>query len=134
MSLAPETVDPPEGESHPGSSLGLPDPGPLVINLVRCSIEAMAGAREIEQLARWVNDDVYKRLLHRVVLATRARALTGRPTVRPTLVMGTVRLYEPREGVVEAVVIVHTRPRVRAVAVRLEAVGTRWRASAINML
>ncbi|WP_198414502.1 Rv3235 family protein [Cryobacterium sp. Sr8] len=42
----------------------LPDPEPLVINLTRCVIEVLAGARELDQLARWVTDDVYRHLLN----------------------------------------------------------------------
>jgi hypothetical protein len=41
---------------------------------------------------------------------------------------------EPRDGVVEAVVIVHGRARTRAVALRLEGLDNRWRATAINVL
>jgi hypothetical protein len=103
-------------------------------NLARCVVETLAGAREPEELARWVNDEVYRRILHRVVLAARARAITGKPAARPILGMGSVSLCEPRAGIVEATVIVHTPIRVRSVALRLEAVGTRWRASVIGIL
>ena len=43
-------------------------------------------------------------------------------------------LCEPRDGVVEAVVIVIGKARTRAVALRLEGFDTRWRATAINVL
>ena len=134
MRLAADTAPPPDDDCPLWSTLGLPDPEPMAINLARCSIEAMAGVREPEQLARWVDDAVYRRMLHRIVLATRARALTHKPSDRPVLSIGSVRLYEPRAGIVEATVIVHTRTRVRAVAVRMEAVGTRWRASVLGIL
>ena len=55
----------------------LPDPRPLLENLTRCVIEILAGARELEQIARWVTDDVYRHLLKRVVLAARARQAKG---------------------------------------------------------
>ncbi len=112
----------------------LPDPEPLVINLTRCVIEVLAGARELDQLARWVTDDVYRHLLKRVVLSARARAVKGQRAQRPTITIGRVIISEPRDGVVEAVVIVHSRVRVRAVALRLEGLDRRWRASAINVL
>ena len=41
---------------------------------------------------------------------------------------------DPRDGVVEAVVIVTGRARTRAVAIRLEGLDERWRATAINVL
>ncbi|TFD75883.1 3-hydroxyacyl-CoA dehydrogenase [Cryobacterium psychrophilum] len=112
----------------------MPDPEPLLINLTRGVMEVLAGARELDQLARWVSDDVYKHLLRRVVLSARARAVTGRIPQRPTISIGRVHIYEPRPGVIEAVVMVHGKARVQCVALRLETVGTRWRASAINVL
>jgi hypothetical protein len=112
----------------------LPDPRPLVTNLARCVVEILAGAREIEQIARWVNDEVYRHLLKRVVLATRARSTRSTPAERPRFSVGAVRVTEPSDGVVEAVVIMHGRARSRAVAVRLESMGTRWRATAIHVL
>ncbi|MFO7691031.1 MAG: Rv3235 family protein [Cryobacterium sp.] len=120
--------------THPGAALGLPDPEPLLINLSRCIIEVLAGARELEQLARWVSDDVYKNLLTRTVLSNRARSITQRPPVRPTFTIGRIRVFEPRPGAVEAVVMVHSRTRARVVALRLEAMDDRWRASAIHVL
>ncbi|MCU1635092.1 MAG: 3-hydroxyacyl-CoA dehydrogenase [Cryobacterium sp.] len=119
---------------QPSSRKELPDPEPLLINLTRCVIEVLAGARELDQLARWVSDDVYRHLLKRVVLSARARAVKGQPAQRPTFVIGRIMISEPRDGVVEAVVIVHTRARARAVAIRLEGMDSRWRASAVNVL
>jgi len=130
MSLYPE----PAPDALPGHGDPLPDPEPLLINLTRGVMEVLAGARELDQLARWVSDDVYKHLLRRVVLSARARAVTGRTAQRPNISIGRVHIYEPRPGVVEAVVMVHGRARVQCVAVRLETVGARWRASAINVL
>jgi len=119
---------------QPSSRSSLPDPEPLLINLTRCVIEVLAGARELDQLARWVSDDVYRHLLKRVVLSARARAVKGQRAQRPAITIGRVTINEPRDGIIEAVVIVHSKVRVRAVAVRLEGLDNRWRASAINVL
>ena len=119
---------------QPSRREALPDPAPLLENLTRCVIEILAGARELEQIARWVSDDVYRHLLKRVVISTRARAATGRRVTRPTFTIGSTTICEPRDGVVEAVVIVRGRARVRAVAVRLEGLDKRWRATAVNVL
>ena len=119
---------------QPSSRSTLPDPEPLLINLTRCVIEVLAGARELDQLARWVSDDVYRHLLKRVVLSARARAVKGQRAQRPAITIGRVTINEPRDGIIEAVVIVHSKVRVRAVAVRLEGLDHRWRASAINVL
>lgn len=119
---------------QPTSTEALPDPTPLIENLTRCVVEILAGARDLEQLSRWVTDDVYRHLLKRVVLSARARQATGRPVTRPTFTIGSARQCAPRDGVVEAVVIVHGRARTRAVALRLEGLDQRWRATAINVL
>ncbi len=151
-SLAPVTVEQPAHEilpskvihprfqpddffgQQPTSRQNLPAPEPLLENLTRCVIEVLAGARELEQLSRWVSDDVYRHLLKRVVLSARARQAKARPVIRPAFSIGSTIVTEPRDGVVEAVVIVHGRARVRAVAFRLEGLDSRWRATAINVL
>ncbi len=119
---------------QPTSTASLPDPDPLLENLTRCVIEILAGARELEQIARWVSDDVYRHLLKRVVISSRARQAKGQQPTRPSFVIGSTSICEPRDGVVEAVVIVRGRARVRAVALRLEGLDNRWRATAINVL
>ncbi|MFF1878035.1 Rv3235 family protein [Leifsonia sp. NPDC058230] len=112
----------------------LVDPAPLLINLARCVTEVIAGVRSLDQVARWVSDDVYTTLLRRVTIAARSRAITGGQARRPRLSIGSPMVTHPREGVVEAVVMVHQRSRSRAVAIRLEALDDRWRASAITVL
>ncbi|MBX3099023.1 MAG: 3-hydroxyacyl-CoA dehydrogenase [Salinibacterium sp.] len=119
---------------QPTSSAELPDPAPLIENLTRCVIEILAGARDLEQISRWVTDDVYRHLLKRVVLSARARQATGRAASRPIFTIGSTTRCAPRDGVVEAVVIVRGRARTRAVALRLEGLDQRWRATAINVL
>ena len=127
--------DPDDFFGHqPTSSRQLPDPVPLLENLTRCVIEILAGARELEQISRWVSDDVYRHLLKRVVISSRARAAKGQQPTRPAFTIGSTTVGEPRDGVVEAVVIVRGRARVRAVALRLEGLDNRWRATAINVL
>ncbi len=127
--------DPDEFFGHqPASTSALPDPAPLLENLTRCVIEVLAGARDLEQVARWVTDDVYRHLLKRVVLSTRARRARGQNATRPSFSIGSTTVCEPRDGVVEAVIIVRGRARTRAVAIRLEGLDSRWRATAINVL
>jgi hypothetical protein len=43
-------------------------------------------------------------------------------------------ICEPRDGVVEATVVIRNPVRVRAVAIRLEGLDRRWRASAVSVL
>jgi Family of unknown function (DUF6459) len=119
---------------QPSATSALPDPSPLIENLTRAVIEILAGARDLEQISRWVTDDVYRHLLKRVVLSARARQATGRKATRPHFSIGSISQFEPRDGAVEAVVIVRNRARTRAVALRLEGLDNRWRATAINVL
>jgi len=120
--------------AQPTGRAELPDPEPLLTNLARCILEVLAGARDLEQLSRWVTDDVYTTLLHRTVLAERARRVKGITAARPALAVLSTHISEPRDGVVEATIIVRNPIRVRAVAIRLEGLDRRWRASAISVL
>lgn len=112
----------------------LPDPTPLITNLARCVIEVLAGAREVEQLARWVTDDVYTHLLRRAMLAVRARNAKGQAPMRPHFGIMSTHTFEPCPGVVEATVIVRMPHRVRAIAIRVEGLDHRWRATSISVL
>jgi hypothetical protein len=119
---------------QPTSASALPDPVPLLENLTRCVIEILAGARELEQIARWVDEDVYRHLLKRVVLAGRSRSVKGQAVARPVFSIGTTHVCSPRDGVIEAAVTVRGRTRCRVVALRLEGLDSRWRATAVHVL
>lgn len=121
-------------DHQPTPSAALPDPRPLIENLTRCVIEILAGARDLDQIARWLTDDVYRHLLKRTILSSRARQAKGAQSLRPTFAIGSVIVCEPRDGIVEATVVVRGRARVRAVALRLEGLDRRWRATAIHVL
>ncbi len=121
-------------QRQPTSSARLPDPRPLVENLTHSVIEVLSGAREIEQIARWLDESVYQHLLKRVVLASRGRAARGRSAGRPVFQLGATRITSPADGIVEATVLMHGRARTRAVAIRLEGLDSRWRATAIHVL
>jgi hypothetical protein len=120
--------------AQPSRRAELPDPQPLLTALARSVLEVLAGVRDLEQLTRWVTDSVYSSLLHRTVLAERARRAKGAQAVRPSLQVLSTHVSEPADGVVEATVVVRTPVRVRAVAIRLEGLDRRWRASAISVL
>jgi len=116
------------------SNRELPDPEPMLVNLARCVLEVLAGARELDQMMRWVTQEVYTVLLRRAVLAQRARQVKGVRPHRPQLAVLRTTWSSPRDGVVEGVVIVQMQARVRAIALRLEGLDHRWRASAVSVL
>lgn len=115
-------------------STDLPDPDVLIRNLTHCVIEIIAGARELEQIARWLSDEVYARLARRVSFAARSRALKGTPAQRPRFTIMSVHTFAPCPGVREATVIVNMPQRVRAVALRVEGLDRRWRATSVAVL
>lgn len=119
---------------QPTGTNQLPDPTLLAENLARSVLEILAGARELDQIARWVTDDVYNHLLKRVHISQRARTLKNLPAHRPSFTVGRTLISQPADGVVEAVVIIHGKARTRSVAIRLEGMDNRWRASAVHVL
>lgn len=116
------------------ASRDLPDPEPLLRNLTRGVLEVLAGVREIEQLSRWLTEDAYLPLVTRSNLATRARSARGIPATRPVHGILSVRVCVPADGVVESVVVVAGPARTRAVAIRLEGMDRRWRATSLALL
>jgi hypothetical protein len=116
------------------SSSVLPDPDPFLRNLTRGVLEVLAGARDVDQLARWLTEDAYRRLVTRANLATRARSARGIAATRPKHAITSVHCTSPADGVVEAVVIVSAPARTRAVALRLEGMDSRWRCTSLALL
>jgi len=112
----------------------LPDPVPLLENLAKSAFEIIEGARDLDQIARWVTDPVYRDLLRRVILGTRVRRRNNVSVPRPRVTVITMVMFEPRDGVIEATILLNTHPRVRAVAIRLEGLDKRWRASVLAVL
>ncbi|MCR2801672.1 MULTISPECIES: Rv3235 family protein [unclassified Microbacterium] len=115
-------------------SAELPDPEPLLRNLTRGVLEVLAGVREVDQLARWFAEEPYRALVTRANLAARARSARGVPAARPVHAIGTIVQSSPLDGVIEAVVIVSGPARTRAVAIRLEGMDRRWRATSLALL
>jgi hypothetical protein len=119
---------------QPTSTGDLPDPEPLLQSLARGVIEVLAGVREVEQLARWLTEDAFRALVVRANLAARARSARGVAAVRPTHTVLSIRHSSPSDGIVEGVVIVAGPARTRAIAVRLEGMDRRWRATSLALL
>lgn len=116
------------------STAALPDPEPFLRNLTRGVLEVFAGVREVDQLARWLTEDAYRKLVARSNLAARARSARGVPAKRPIHAIMSVHHSSPADGVIEAVVIVQGPARTRAVALRLEGMDGRWRATSLALL
>ena len=131
-----DPVPSPRTEAAPpgAAAAPLPDARTAAEGLARCVLEILAGARDLEQVSRWVNGEVYAGLQARVRIAVRAREASGTRPQRPVFRVGRVHVSVPASGVAETVVVVHGRARTRSVAIRLEATGRRWRATALHVL
>lgn len=124
-------ADDPDFGRQPTSTDHLPDPLTTCSALVQAVVEVLGGVRPASQLVRWMSHDVHVALARRAALAARMRrgaAAQGRAAV----VRG-VRVCTPADGVVEASAVVVEADRVRAVAVRLEGLDGRWRATALEV-
>lgn len=116
------------------STTALPDPEPFLHNLTRGVLEVFAGVREVDQLARWLAEEPFRKLVTRTNLASRARSARGIPAARPVHQILRVMWSTPADGVVEGTIIVQVPTRVRAIAVRLEGMDGRWRATSLALL
>jgi hypothetical protein len=84
-----------------------------------------------------VTDDVYQAI--QVKVDARIRKLSLLPTdVRATLAhrftLSEVKIGNPRDGIVEAALVVRGTHRIRAAALRLEGLDRRWRATSFALL
>lgn len=119
---------------QPTSAAELPNPTLLLRSLTQGVLEVFAGVRELDQLARWFSEDAYRSVGARANLSARARSARGTTPTRPVFEILSMHESAPADGVVEAVVIVAGPGRTRAVAIRLEGLDHRWRATSFAVL
>jgi len=112
----------------------LPDPRPFIVNLSRYVVEILAGVRELDQIARWLEPAAYETLLQAVAIEARARQAKGQTAVWPRYQLGGVRIDSPADGVIECAAIVHRQARVRAITMRLVGLDGRWRAELVAVV
>jgi hypothetical protein len=122
-------------DAQPTPRAELPDPSNVVERLALLACEILAGSRNLDQIARWVTDDVYRQVAERSIDARRRGAqATVSSLKRPAVAVMSSHVCEPRDGIVEGVALVRIGPRTRAVAIRLEGLDHRWRASSLALL
>lgn len=112
----------------------LDNPDPLLRMLAPAVVEVIAGVRNISQLAAVLSEDVYQRLRDRAILVAQNHAREGKALKAPMLRVGALQRQDPKDGVVESVVLVQSPSRTRAVTIRLEGINRRWRATAVSVL
>lgn len=124
-------------EPQRNSTIELPDPSLFALNFTQRALEVLYGSRDLAQIARWVTDDVYKAIQARVEARTRKLSLLPpalRASITHRFTLSNVKIGNPREGVVEACVVVHGTHRIRAAALRLEGYDHRWRTTSFTLL
>ena len=112
----------------------LDSPDALLRMLAPAVVEVIAGVRNISQLAAHLSEDVYGRLRDRSVMVAQERAKRGEVPMAPKLRVANMMNQEPRDGVVESVVLVQSPNRTRAVTIRLEGINRRWRATSVSLI
>jgi hypothetical protein len=122
-------------DAQPTPRVELPDPRETIERLALIGCEIIAGIRPVEQIGRWVTEDVYRVVAERSIVARRNRAARAETLKSaPLTIVGLTVVTEPCDGVVEGVSLVRFGQRTRAVCVRLEGLDHRWRASALALL
>jgi len=114
-------------------SEGLPDPEMVVRKLALSAVEIIAGTRPLDQISCWITSPVAEELSKRRSLQSQRNAV-AKDTRHVPHVFGSSLVTSPSDGVVEAVVTVHSRVKSKAVAVRLESIDHRWRATALSVI
>lgn len=116
---------------QPTSTASLPDVQQTCTQLVQAVVEVLSGVRPVSQLIRWLTPEVYNALQRRAALGAR---LGHQPVgAGRRAIVRRVHVCSPADGVAEASAVVVDRGRVRAVAVRLEGLDGRWRATALEV-
>ncbi len=103
-----------------------PDPHRWAAGLVQSLLEVLAGDRPPQQVMRWLDTSIYDGL--QAVLRSHPR----RPG--PPGVVRSVHVCRPHGDAAEVTVVVGVGTRVRAVALRLDGVGARWRCTRLAIL
>lgn len=107
----------------------LPDPALWGRRLLVGIIETAGGRRPLQQLAALLSHSVAQGLGADFERAARGR----RPHWTHAATIRSVRACEPAEGVAEVCATVQVGPRVRAIALRLEAHHDRWRCTRLQL-
>jgi hypothetical protein len=105
-----------------------PDPRPWTRRLAQVIAEVLAGGRSPNQLCDVASLDVVRLLERRY---GRFGVAPGTAPTRP--IVRSVHVSEPQYGVAEACAVIATSSRVRAIALRLDAVNGQWRCTALQI-
>ena len=104
----------------------LPDPQAAGRRVVTLTLEAFAGRRPVGQLQSLVSPPLF------TALSERRRPRWCSEGTAPLLI-SSVRVFEPVDGVAEVSAVARRGGRAHAVAARLEGIDGRWRCTALQI-
>lgn len=120
-----------DDEPTPRASSPLPHPESVAGPLAQALVEVLAGRRPVVQMVRWSSPAVYAALTARASVAHRRRmALRGTPV---RVAVRRVIVTRPREEVAEVSIVVIDGTRVRAIAMQLRGIDSRWVIDALQV-
>ncbi len=105
-----------------------------IARIALAALEALAGMRDVSQLARWLTPEVYTGLERQATLARRGRVAHGQSERHVAYRLGPPHYCRPTVDSVEATIIAHGPVTSVAVVLRLETHGAHWRASVLHVL
>lgn len=98
-------------------------------------IEVIEGARSVTQLGGLINEDVYQTLRKKAIdTAHRRKAMGIAPVFYPNIEVTDIHQESHRPGLIESIVLLRFRGRLRAMTIRMEHRVGRWLATAITIL
>ncbi|WP_296632796.1 Rv3235 family protein [Rhodoluna sp.] len=131
-------INPLESEEFFGqqynSTSELPDPESRIKVIATGVIEVIKGMRSAEQLSRDLTEDAYMQLQYEVAKEQRQRTKAGQKAKYISCTFRNLMKSSPRDGVVESVALVSVANRLQAVAIRLEGINHRWRATSVRYI
>lgn len=116
------------------STAELPDPESRIKLIATGVIEVIKGMRSAEQLSRDLTEEAFLELQYEAAKEQRKRSKSGQKAKYIACTFRNLMKSSPRDGVVESVALVSVAERLQAVAIRLEGINHRWRATSVRYL
>lgn len=112
----------------------LPDPVEQLKYLAPAVVEILEGVRGVNQLGGLVTEEIFQRIKSRSTTIARDRFSSSIKKPWPNIKVTRLHHEYTRNDLVQAVILLTTGNRTRAVAIRLEGRNHRWLATAITVL
>jgi hypothetical protein len=116
-------------------NLEKPDASVELNRIAPAIIEIIEGARSVTQLGGQVNEDVYQMVRKSAVDLAHRRRANGMTAIEyPNVEIADIHQESSRPGLIDSIVLLRFRGRVRAMTIRMEHRVGRWLATAITVL